>query len=318
MSSTPEVPPTVDEIQPEQRMRTYISFLSKRTWVSVRDELNERRKDTNMAQMMNDMRQRFRIPALEQLAQKHISIDKDWEQLQRDRFRNDPDEVFPLVATRWLLESLPDSMTKCNVCGDDFIRGEDIIKTACGKHSLHLFCLTAQLNEGEVPLYGPCDCDSDEMSPLVATQRLLGILPNSRTKCNVCGDDFVPGDDIINKACGKHLLHRLCLTARLNKSEVPLYGPCGCNDGGYGSELWRLVVDQAERLTPQPVSRLPRPIRRPATPIPWSYELKASSPYTSSQDSDFSWSSESDSDTESACSCSSSFASTAGSNSISP
>ncbi|KAK9443941.1 ring finger domain-containing protein [Metarhizium brunneum] len=139
-------------MNPVERMKLYMDFMTKTSWESVKDELNMRMKDTSMAQLVNDSSQRFRIEILRQLDLAGISINEAWENLQRERLYNDPDELFPLVATKWLLQNLPASMTKCNICGDGYARGEDVIKKACGKHTMHRFCLTAQLSEGGMPM----------------------------------------------------------------------------------------------------------------------------------------------------------------------
>ncbi|KJZ67975.1 hypothetical protein HIM_09843 [Hirsutella minnesotensis 3608] len=212
----------IEEIQSEERMRTFMSLRGKKTWISIKEELNERRSTTNMAQLINDMREDFRKEALRQLDDNRISIDEDWECLQQSRLANGPDEVFPLVATRWLLSSLPDSMTKCNVCGDAFMRG----------------------------------------------------------------------DDIIRKACGKHALHRFCLTSRLNENEVPLYGPCGCNSGGYAPELWRLLSDQQPvHQEPTLLAPPPQAVHREDTPPPWIRDIEdlllSASPYDSENTAGF-------------------------------
>lgn len=218
--------PTADEIKPEERMRIFMLFQSKKNWTSVREELNERRHDTDMAQLINDMGEDFRKEALRQLDQNHIFIDRDWEILQQKSLANKRNDVFPLVATRWLLKSLPDSMIKCNVCGDSFVRGDDIIKKACGKHSMH----------------------------------------------------------------------RICLIARLNENEVPLYGPCGCNNGGYGTDLWRLLTNQTEDSDSEFLSPPPQAMDRVASPLPWVNDFENHSPYETSEDSHFTSCSDSSSD----------------------
>ncbi|OAQ59042.1 ring finger domain-containing protein [Pochonia chlamydosporia 170] len=151
---------TTRVMNPTERMRIYMDFMTKDSWDTVKDELNLRMKDTSMAQLVNDVSQQFRIEILRQLDHAGITIDEPWANLQRERLHNDPDEVFPLVATKWLLQNLPVSMTRCNICGDGYARGEDVIKKACGKHTMHRFCLMARLREGGMPIYGPCGCNS--------------------------------------------------------------------------------------------------------------------------------------------------------------
>lgn len=213
-------------MNPVERMKLYMDFMTKTSWESVKDELNMRMKDTSMAQLVNDSSQRFRIEILRQLDLAGISINEAWENLQRERLYNDPDELFPLVATKWLLQNLPASMTKCNICGDGYARGEDVIKKACGKHTMHRFCLTAQLSEGG----------------------------------------------------------------------MPMYGPCGCNSGGIDLDSWRPLITPSIRSTA-------KTYLRPATPMPMSFRLGEIASSTSSSDHDYhpdpDFASESDSDTSS-------------------
>ena len=232
MSPTTSKIPTIKDIDPEERMRTYICFMSKNSWVAVREELNEKKMNTNLAQLINDMREDFRIEALRQLDQTGIDIDRDWEQLQREKISNDPDDVFPMVATSWLLQTLPVSMTDCNVCGEGYTRGEDIIKKSCGKHTMHRFCLLARLQDGDIPLFGPCEC----------------------------------------------------------------------NDGGYCSGLWRLILTEPAKGSTSVIRR------RPATPMP--APLNSNTEPSSAESSDTACENNSSSESESECSWSSGTSST--------
>lgn len=222
MSSVNQEVPGRTFFDQEQRMKIYMSFMTKKHWESVRDEFNLRRHDTNIAQLVNDMPEEWRKEVLRQLDRNGVPVDEAWELLQRDSLLNDPNHVFPLVATPWLLGRLPESMTTCNVCETRFARGEDVIRKACGNHSLH----------------------------------------------------------------------RRCLASKLIDNEDPIWGPCGCNSGGYGSGVWRLILDHE---TPPEQSQTAKPMRlrrRPPTPLPPMHPLEDGLQDTSSSDSDFDISSE--------------------------
>ncbi|KAK4069842.1 hypothetical protein Purlil1_13608 [Purpureocillium lilacinum] len=173
-------------------MKIYMSFMTKKHWESVRDEFNLRRHDTNIAQLVNDMPEEWRKEVLRQLDRNGVPVDEAWELLQRDSLLNDPNHVFPLVATPWLLGRLPESMTTCN----------------------------------------------------------------------------------------------------LIDNEDPIWGPCGCNSGGYGSGVWRLILDHE---IPPERSQTAKPMRlrpRPPTPLPPMHPLEDGLQDTSPSDSDFDISSE--------------------------
>lgn len=275
----------------EQRMKTLMSFIPFKTWDEVRAELNERRRDTDLAQLVNDIPEQWRRQVLGHLDNHRVPIDEKWSLLQQSRFVNDPNEVFPLVATPWLLGQLPESMRSCNICKLPFARGENMITKTCKKHSIHRQCLAAGLNRNEDPLHGDCDCnDHDSGQPDAHPQvdpRNPQELSESMETCNICEGPFDNGEEIFTKACGSHALHRHCLTAKMNENEDPLYGPCDCNTGGYGAPIWRLILEQGKPVTPIAASRAPRLRPRSLTPMPAPYALDDDSQYTSSADSDF-------------------------------
>ncbi|PWI65478.1 hypothetical protein PCL_07079 [Purpureocillium lilacinum] len=291
MSSIKQVVTGNTVFDQEQRMKTLMSFIPLKQWDKVRAELNQRRLDTDIAQLVNDIPEQWRSHVIRHLDENAVPVDERWKLLQRDRFLNDPNKVFPLVATPWLLEELPTSMRSCNICKLPFTRGENMITKACRKHSIHRQCLAAKLNLNENPLHSECDCNGQESSgedayPLVDSQ-IPQELSESMATCNICEGPFENGEEIFTKACGRHSLHRHCLTEKLNENEDPLYGPCDCNTGGYGAPIWRLILDQGKPVTPLPASRIPRLMPRAPTPMPPTYELDEDSQYASSSDLDF-------------------------------
>jgi hypothetical protein len=155
------------EIDQEKRMQTFLSLLSKKKWKSICKALNETSYDKfNLALTINDMPERFRNRAFEQLGCHwyHIVMDYISEvQMNKDKF--DPNSGFPAAATPQFLETLPKSMQRCNVCYCGFETGEDIIQKSCGKHVLHRNCLMQLMELDELPIHGLCDCNTAGHGP---------------------------------------------------------------------------------------------------------------------------------------------------------
>lgn len=57
--------------------------------------------------------------------------------------------------------------------------------------------------------------------------------------CNACWKEFLLGQDMISKSCGKCKLHRRCLVKLLVEGLDPLSGPCDCAHHPHGPRHWR-------------------------------------------------------------------------------
>lgn len=110
---------------------------------------------------INDTPEIFRHTAIHQLDPYNtLAIKEIIKIIHLDNSKYDPNSVFPIVSTKEFIQSLPDSARDCNICRAPFKDFEDIIWKSCKKHVLHTYCLRQLLEANEVPIYGPCGCNT--------------------------------------------------------------------------------------------------------------------------------------------------------------
>lgn len=74
-------------------------------------------------------------------------------QISKDKFN--PKSLFPCVATKDFIGTLPFSARNCSICEDEFQDGYDVIWNGCGKHTFHFACYQISIDQKQRPL---CDC----------------------------------------------------------------------------------------------------------------------------------------------------------------
>ncbi|KAF2181301.1 hypothetical protein K469DRAFT_692169 [Zopfia rhizophila CBS 207.26] len=155
-----------EEIDQWKRMQTYIALLSKKEWNSIYEVILTMDDLFDIALTINDMPEYFREKLLSRMKYHiyHTVVDYITE-IQMNKGKFDPNSLFPVVATPQFLETLPKPMRRCNVCYQGFSGGKDIIQKYCGRHALHRHCLMRQMERNDLPLHGPCDCNTAGYGP---------------------------------------------------------------------------------------------------------------------------------------------------------
>ena len=147
---------------PQDRAKFYIRLGSVLDWPHFCELFNaiSKRDEFAIALALNDSPQWARLRALKQLKDDVRSrILHNIFKIQLDRDDLDPKSLFPCVATKEYMGSLPSSAQTCNICQDPMKEGFDFIWKPCGKHVLHPECLGA--NIGQAPLSAVCSCVLD-------------------------------------------------------------------------------------------------------------------------------------------------------------
>ncbi|KAM5350864.1 hypothetical protein ACJZ2D_017170 [Fusarium nematophilum] len=151
-----EEPNIVDQ---EQRMRVYIDLLSATSWAETKSIIGNIHDVFYVGVAIHDMPELYRYRAINHLnAWREKTINRIITVIQCNKDKYDPDSIFPIVATDEFMETLPDRARQCCVCFTSFNLYENIIWKACGKHTLHSYCLRSLLEANELPLFGPCGC----------------------------------------------------------------------------------------------------------------------------------------------------------------
>jgi hypothetical protein len=81
--------------------------------------------------------------------------------IQIHKHRFDPYNIFPSIVTQQILSQLLVEHASCLICRDTFIDCTDVIWKYCKQHLMHVKCFRKKVAEGDMPLFGHCDCIVD-------------------------------------------------------------------------------------------------------------------------------------------------------------
>lgn len=87
-----------------------------------------------------------------------FQVVKILENAYMDKSRYNLKSLFPSIALKKVLQTMPQDQCLCNICKKYFEQYQDMIPKGCGKHLFHKDCLTKELNNGESPFHVLCEC----------------------------------------------------------------------------------------------------------------------------------------------------------------
>jgi hypothetical protein len=142
---------------PSDRAESFMRHRACSSWHERCDLLNGIPHST-LALVVNDVEESDRLWMLQYLKRErpglHGMLLEFISFIQMNKTIFDPLSVYPCVATKAYLDTLPPSARQCSSCGKQMDEGHDIIWKACGKHVFHHDCVRAS----NAPLTGICDC----------------------------------------------------------------------------------------------------------------------------------------------------------------
>ncbi|KAH6883881.1 hypothetical protein B0T10DRAFT_463246 [Thelonectria olida] len=150
-----------DEVDQEKRMRTYIALLSATSWNETKPILAGIHDKFYFALAINDMPELYRFKASTLLNPwRAKAVNEIITMIQPNKTKYDPKSVFPIVATDEFTKTLPAQAQRCYICNIRFNVYQNIIWKSCGEHTMHSYCLRELLTANELPLVGPCGCNT--------------------------------------------------------------------------------------------------------------------------------------------------------------
>ena len=152
-------------INPKNRMDIYEGLHTFRTWKECYETLNLLPNGDlrTVAWMITDLPEWARLRALRELRNNHNA--RYWKiinlisEMQMNKSSNDPNSLFPCVFTREYGYTILSPARRCYHCNKEFEEGATMVWKSCGKHTMHIKCLSRLLeDESYEPLVGYCPC----------------------------------------------------------------------------------------------------------------------------------------------------------------
>lgn len=110
----------------------------------------------SLALAFNDLAESIRLEELRSLSASARSELLEYiSEIHMNKRKFDPDSLFPCVATKRFMDTLPLSARSCSICGDVLQDGFDVIWKGCGKHTFQIECFKDSIGQNQRPL---CDC----------------------------------------------------------------------------------------------------------------------------------------------------------------
>ncbi|KEY75292.1 hypothetical protein S7711_08633 [Stachybotrys chartarum IBT 7711] len=133
------------------------------TWHQYLQVLSMFGKDTHsIAIALMDSPEGLRLRAIQALKDNYRNEVVDAiSDIQINKNRFDPYNLFPSIITHQILSRLLVESAVCLICQDGFVDCTDVIWKHCKQHLMHTACFRRVVAQGQMPLFGYCDCIKD-------------------------------------------------------------------------------------------------------------------------------------------------------------
>lgn len=104
----------------------------------------------SLALTVNDLPERIRLETLNKMVTSlKVELLNLISDIQLNKDKYDPRSLYPLVATRKFMATLPPSAQECVICGEVFRDGYDVCWRSCGEHTVHFECYKSSINRDQ-------------------------------------------------------------------------------------------------------------------------------------------------------------------------